>query len=145
MNTKIEISKNYDGYALDVFGINNNDFIPQDDYIGGAAWTYENRIKIYNWDRPEKNIAAYYASLHELGHISYKHVHNHDNTLINETEAWEWAFERAIRPMDEITIKAFNEVWFGSYMNNSGLILCTRNRIYKRFVKRIRKEGILYV
>lgn len=94
-------------------------FIPAS-YAGKTnGYSEPGEIAVWGFDgRP----AAYFAALHELGHVA---LHWSDprgvwaaaksRIVEAEAEAWDWALEHAEEPPDEETKELLATDWLGSY------------------------------
>lgn len=71
---------------------------------------------------------VYYSGLHEIGHLANGHMI--PDNLENEAQAWEWAFEHALEPMDWETEVHFKEHWFGSYVDKEDVFIHTAGPTY---------------
>lgn len=94
-------------------------FDPKNDaFVMKRAW--DGQIGIYFSDTGNPD-TSYIAAMHELGHIALKHESEplwhrragivSDKMLSQEIEAWEWAFENSVTPInDEILLHMYKNL-----------------------------------
>src|SRR6476469_358084 len=68
--------------------------------------------------KPSRGVTAYWAALHELGHIACKHKAEeyHDNQIKFEAQAWDWAIHNAILERTAYIQKLIQTRWLGSHL-----------------------------
>lgn len=82
-----------------------------------------------SWDTPwaivgwaEPSVTAYYAGLHELGHIARNHSNKWKlrDVVRDEAEAWEWALDSGLVSPDANTARRIVRDWLGGYVRDYG-------------------------
>lgn len=108
-----------------------------------AGWAHVGRsASVVGWHG--NSHLAYFAGLHELGHIAKGHVDSwkalHSRytirTLDAEAEAWEWALEHSIIEPSGRVLDYIRTEWLGSYADQYNL-RGTGGRVFKRVASRI--------